>query len=113
MNASLLLDANVSWRSATVLKNHFGDCVHVDGTGLSCPAKDWEIWDYAKEQELVIVTNDEDFLHLSTLRGFPPKVLLLRTGNQSRKFIEHLLISLKHQIEMFLESSEYGVLEVI
>ena len=113
MKTSLLLDANVSWRSVAVLKSHFDDCVHVDDTGLQCPAKDLEIWDYAQEREMVIVTNDEDFLRLSTLRGFPPKVLLLRTGNQSRKFIEHLLISLKSQIEMFLESSEHGVLEVV
>ena len=113
MKASLLLDANVSWRSAAVLKDHFDDCVHVDGTGLPYPAKDLEIWGYAKEREMVIVTNDEDFLHLSTLKGFPPKVLLLRMGNQSRKFVEQTLINLKKQIEIFLESSEYGVLELI
>jgi predicted nuclease of predicted toxin-antitoxin system len=26
----LLLDANLSWRLISVLKEHFGECVHVD-----------------------------------------------------------------------------------
>jgi len=113
MQISLLLDANLSWRSVAVLKNYYDDCIHVDNSGLTYPAKDMEIWDYAQKRKLLIVTNDEDFLRLSAFKGFPPKVLLLRTGNQSRKFIEQILINLKKQIELFLESSEYGVLELI
>ena len=113
MQISLLLDANLSWRSVSVLKNHFDDCIHVDNTGLANPAKDIEIWNYAKKRELLIVTNDEDFLHLSTLKGFPPKILLLKMGNQHRKFTEKILINMKNQIEIFLESSECAVLEFI
>jgi len=113
MQALLLLDANLSWRSVAVLKNHYDDCLHVDNTGLLLPAKDTEIWDYAKKRGMLIVSNDEDFLHLSMLKGFPPKVLLLRTGNQSRKFIEQILIEAKEKIKAFVESSEYGVLELI
>jgi len=113
MPITLLLDANLSWRSLTVLKNHYADCYHVDDVGLSIPAKDTEIWDYAKKHSMLIVTNDEDFLHLSTFQGFPPKVLLLKMGNQSRKFIEQTLINMKNQVQIFVESSEYGVLELI
>ena len=113
MPITLLLDANLSWRSITILKNHYDDCYHVDDVGLPIPAKDTEIWDYAKKRSMLIVTNDEDFLHLSTFKGFPPKVLLLRTGNQSRNFIEQTLINLKNQIQIFVESSEYGILELI
>ena len=113
MPITLLLDANLSWRSLTVLKNHYADCYHVDDVGLSIPAKDTEIWDYAKKHRMLIVTNDEDFLHLSTLKGSPPKVLLLRMGNQSRSFIEQILINMKNQIQIFVESSEYGILELI
>jgi predicted nuclease of predicted toxin-antitoxin system len=109
----LLLDANLSWRSVEVLKKHFDDCFYVDGIGLPVPAKDLEIWKYAEKNELLIVTNDEDFLHLSAVKGFPPKVLLLRIGNQSRKSVEQLLINMKEQIATFIDSSEYGLLEII
>ncbi|HBG40539.1 MAG TPA: hypothetical protein DDZ96_02885 [Porphyromonadaceae bacterium] len=64
-------------------------------------------------QKMLIVTNDEDFLHLSSTKGFPPKVILLRTGNQNRKYIEQLIITNKSQIESFIYSTEYGVLEII
>ena len=113
MPITLLLDANLSWRSVTVLKNYYDDCYHVDDVGLPIPAKDKEIWDYATKHNMLIITNDEDFLYLSTLKGFPPKVLLLRMGNQSRRFIEQTLINMKIQIKIFVESSEYGILELI
>ena len=35
----LLLDANLSWRLTTVLKEHFGECIHVNKTELPKPAK--------------------------------------------------------------------------
>jgi len=113
MRISLLLDANLSWRSIVILKIHFDDCCHVDDIGLPMPAKDTEIWNYAQKREMLIVTNDEDFLQLSTIKGFPPKVLLLRMGNQSRKFTEQTLINMKDQIKAFVESYEHGILELI
>ena len=113
MPISLLLDANLSWRSENVLKNHYADCIHVDNIGLSHPAKDMEIWEYAKSRNMLIVTNDEDFLQLSTIKGFPPKVLLFRAGNQRRKFVEESLINLKKPIESFFVSTDQGVLELI
>lgn len=108
----LLLDANLSWRLTNSLKRHFSACEHVDKTGLRTPAKDTEIWNYALEKHFIIVTNDEDFLNLSMLKGFPPKVILLRTGNQSSNYIEALLIKQKDQIGSFAESEELGLLEI-
>ncbi len=73
---NLLLDANLSWRMVSTLKQHFTNCFHVDEIGLQLPAKDEEIWKYAKSNDLIIVTNDQDFLNLAALRGFPPKLIL-------------------------------------
>ncbi len=41
---------------------HFTDCFHVERTGLSVPAKDADIWNYALAHQLILVTNDDDFL---------------------------------------------------
>lgn len=109
----LLLDANLSWRLTATLKQHFTDCFHVDHIGLPVPATDQDIWNYARENEFIIVTNDEDFLDMVNLKGFPPKVLLLRTGNQSTLFIANLLILRKPNIKSLLESEEHGLLEII
>ncbi|MEP7252162.1 MAG: DUF5615 family PIN-like protein [Ginsengibacter sp.] len=109
----LLLDANLSWRMATVLKQYFKDCLHVDNIGLPIPAKDIEIWNYAMQNNLMIVTNDEDFVDFVHVKGFPPKVIVLRTGNRSRLFISNLLIQRKPDIEIFYVSDESGLLEII
>jgi predicted nuclease of predicted toxin-antitoxin system len=113
MQIRLLLDANLSWRLISAIEQHFEYCIHVDRTGLLIPAKDIEIWEYAKKNNLLIVTNDEDFFNMSSFKGFPPKIILLRIGNQSRRYIEQLLIGLKPQIEEFINSTEYGVLEIL
>ena len=89
----LLLDANISWRLTDKLKIHFDECKHVDQVGLSVPASDTEIWEYALENNMVIVTNDEDFLNFVNLKGFPPKVVLLKTGNQSNSYIEYFFLT--------------------
>ncbi len=108
----LLLDANVSWRLASRLQAHFEACFHVDFIDLTVPVKDIEIWNYALTNQLTIVTNDEDFLNLISTKGFPPKVVLLKTGNQSTNYIEALLINHKNDIEALYHSLEYGVLEL-
>lgn len=110
---TLLLDANLSWRSIAILNEYYDNCVHVDNIGLKVPAKDSEIWEYAKESQSVIVTNDEDFLNLQVLLGFPPKVVLFRTGNLKRKEIENILINAKPNILDLINSNEYGLLEII
>ncbi|HEY5391100.1 MAG TPA: DUF5615 family PIN-like protein [Hanamia sp.] len=108
----LLLDANISWRLSLKLKLHFGDCFHVDHIELKVPASDNEIWDYALTNQLIIVTNDEDFIDLLNLRGYPPKIILLKTGNQSNQYIEMLLIKHKENIRSFYNNNEIGLLEI-
>ena len=109
----LLLDANVSWRMIAILKQHFDDCFHVDSVGLTIPPKDSEIWEYARKNELIIVTNDEDFIDFVNVKGFPPKVILLKIGNQNKLFIANLLIHRKDDIQSFSSSPELGLLEIV
>ncbi len=108
----LLLDANISWRLVARLKNHFENCFHVDHIGLAVPAKDTEIWSYANENSCIIKSNDDDFLNFANINGFPPNVVLLRTGNQSNSYIEELLITHKKDIAELASSDDYGFLEV-
>lgn len=108
----LLLDANVSWRLSDKLKHYFKDCFHVDNIGLRMPASDNDIWKYAKANELIIVTNDDDFVNLLNFKGYPPKIVLLKTGNQSNQYIEKLLIKHKENIHSFYNNNEIGLLEI-
>jgi len=110
----LLLDANISWRSITPLKSIFEHIEHVDSISvLSHPAKDIEIWNYAKNENAIIITNDEDFYKLSVLKGFPPKIVIIRTGNQENSYLINLLIKHSDEIKKLSESTDYGILEIL
>jgi predicted nuclease of predicted toxin-antitoxin system len=108
----LLLDANISWRLIPALTEHFGECTHVNKTTLPYPASDIQIWDHAKKNGYIIVTQDSDFLHLLNAKGYPPKIVLLRTGNTSTKEAEEILLQSKQSITE-LEQKDLGLLEVL
>ena len=94
------------------LKEDIPDCFHVDRIGLQIPATDIQIWEYAQSNESIIVTNDADFINLLNLKGFPPKIVLLKTGNQSNAYLGSLLIKHKAEIESFDLDVETGLLEI-
>jgi predicted nuclease of predicted toxin-antitoxin system len=108
----LLLDANLSWRIIARIADSFPQCEHVFKTDLPQAASDLSIWDYALKHNYCIVTNDEDFYLLSMQKGFPPKIILLRTGNQSTSFLAEILIKHTEEIQQFLNHEEYGILEL-
>lgn len=108
----LLLDANISWRLVKLLQQSEVDCLHVEQTNLPVPASDSSIWTFAKEQQYIIVTNDEDFVNLSNLYGFPPKVVLLKTGNQRTDFLKELLLKHLTAINELDSSEETALIEI-
>jgi predicted nuclease of predicted toxin-antitoxin system len=108
----LLLDANISWKLVNPLKSIFDDCAHVDYIGLNVPAEDTDIWSYAHDNGYIIITKDNDFADLLELKGYPPKVVLLKTGNNSTNALKELLKNVKPMIED-LEINNYGLLEIV
>ncbi|MEM8893485.1 MAG: DUF5615 family PIN-like protein [Bacteroidota bacterium] len=108
----ILLDANLSWRLIKHLEGYYEQVIHVDNLPLEQPAKDIEIWNFAKNNDFIIITNDEDFLDLSLTKGHPPRVVLLRLGNQSTAHISRLLIEKKKNLEELKGNGNMSVLEI-
>ena len=108
----ILFDANISWKLVNKLNPIFGECAHVDYIGLDVPAEDIDIWNYAMDNGYIIVTKDNDFVDLLEINGFPPKVALLKTGNNSSTALAELLINAKQMIED-LENNNFGLLEIV
>lgn len=48
-------------------------------------------------------------LNLATLKGHPPKIILLKTGNRTTIEIASLLIKNKDLIDSFLEDKNYSM----
>lgn len=110
----LLLDANLSYRLVKKLQGTFSACLHVTQTGLPIPAQDIDIWMWAKRNGYtLVVSNDEDFLHLLERLGPPPKLVLLRTGNQSTQVTADTLLNAVKDLENLVQSDDTDVLEII
>ncbi|MGH8607767.1 MAG: DUF5615 family PIN-like protein [Gammaproteobacteria bacterium] len=74
--ARFLIDANLPYRFSVWQGQ---DYLHVFDLSDTWP--DSEIWRYAREQELTIVTKDADFSSLAILNEPPPWVIHFRIGN--------------------------------
>jgi len=109
----LLLDANLSWRLIKKLEPVFDEVFHAEQVGLPDPAPDIEIWNWALENNAIIVTNDIDFYYLMLQKDFPPKVILLRTGNLSTGKIAHILTDNYEAIKAWDEENKYGILQIV
>ncbi|WP_080058152.1 DUF5615 family PIN-like protein [Spirosoma aerolatum] len=108
----LLFDENISYRIVRKLAHLYLGSEQVKRLGL-LSRKDGLIWDYAKRNNFVIVTHDEDYDELSALRGTPPKVIWLRTGNIITDELANLLITHFDKIKDFIQSKEeQGCLEL-
>jgi predicted nuclease of predicted toxin-antitoxin system len=89
----------------------FPDSLHVRLLGKG-GAADPIIWQLAREHGSVLVTKDEDFHRLSVLRGAPPKVVWLRTGNCATADIVRLLRGRADELRKFERQAEVTFLEL-
>jgi predicted nuclease of predicted toxin-antitoxin system len=102
----LLFDQNISFRITKKLKSYFSDCKHVSDCGLS-DCDDPEIWEYAQENDYAIVTFNSDFYEISLIKGYPPKIIWIRSGNLTTTQIAGLLIKNKESIIEFISKEEF------
>ena len=108
----LLLDENISWRLVSKLKQYFDELQHISFIAINHPATDRQIWNFALENNFIIATNDADFIDLMNLYNFPPKVVLLKTNNQSTNYIFNLIVAEIEEIKRLEQTTEYGLLEL-
>ena len=107
----LLLDENLSRRLVPMLQNAYPNSSQVALLHLAS-ATDREIWDYAKKNDFIIVTRDSDFHELSTLYGVPPRIIWIKTGNQSRVSTLHSLLEHQVQVDIALFQENKSCIEI-
>lgn len=105
----LLFDENLSPRLPNRLSDLFPNSLHVRDVGMKS-AIDPIIWDYAKDNNLMIVSKDADMHDLSLVLGNPPKVIWLRLGNCSTAQVESSLRQNFDAIKMFYEDEDLSLL---
>ena len=86
----LLFDENLSPALPRRIADLFPNSVHGRDVGMKA-TDDPIVWDYAKDNDFMIVSKDADMHDLSLVFGNPPKVVWLRLGNCSTRQVEELL----------------------
>lgn len=92
-----------------MLADVYPGSIHVCDVGL-LGASDLVLWQHARENDLVLVSKDEDFHRFSVLFGPPPKVIWVRLRNCATEDIIRLLRVRRGEIETFLRDREAGFL---
>jgi predicted nuclease of predicted toxin-antitoxin system len=105
----LLFDENLSPKLPNRLSDLFPNSIHVRDVGMKATT-DPVVWDYAKDNDLMIVSKDADMHDLSLLLGNPPKVIWLRLGNCSTLQVEKLLRQEFSTIRLFYEDENLSLL---
>ncbi len=105
----LLFDENLSPKLPNRLSNLFPNSLHVRDVGMKATI-DPTVWDYAKNNDLMIVSKDADMHDLSIIFGNPPKVIWLRLGNCSTLQVENLLRREFCSIELFYKDENLSLL---
>ena len=105
----LLLDQNLSRHLLGHLRDAFPESLHVADVDLDA-ASDRELWEYAKDRDLILVSKDSDFRQLAFLHGPPPKVVWLRVGNASTSDIATVILNHVEAIEAFVTHEDEALL---
>jgi predicted nuclease of predicted toxin-antitoxin system len=107
----LLFDQNISFRILQQLPEYFAESRQVRHVGL-LDKPDIDIWEYARCHDFTIVTFDSDFYDICIIKGIPPKIIWLRTGNLTTKETAEVLISRTTEISLFILNDEQYCMEI-
>jgi len=106
-----LFDQNISHRLLKLIPKEYSESTTIKNEGL-INASDKEIWEFARSNEYIIVTQDSDFKDLNSLYGFPPKIIWIRTGNTKTQSIVNILVDYSDEIRTFINDNQYGCFEI-
>jgi len=107
----LLFDQNLSYHLVAALAEMYPGSAHVRLLGME-QADDRAIWEYAKGNSFVIVTQDSDFNERSLLFGYPPKIVWLKCGNTSTHHVLEILKQRRDDLLAFESDPQSGCLEL-
>ncbi len=78
--------------------------IHVNSVKTSMT--DSEIWNYAKENDLVIVTKDADFSDRILVTKPPPRIIHIKYGNMRKTELNQLLIKIWEELEALIKNNK-------
>lgn len=105
----LLFDQNLLPKLTNLLKDLYPDSQHVYTIGLA-EVDDRVVWEYARDNDFIIVSKDADYSDLSMLLGSPPKAIWIRRGNCKTTDIAEILRLHRNDIQTLADDEESGIM---
>ncbi len=91
--AKYLIDANLPYYFSLWSSQDYQHVVSINDEW-----EDSEIWHYAKENNLTIITKDADFSDLALLHEPPPRVIHIKIGNMKMKQFHQYLSNIWKEV---------------
>jgi predicted nuclease of predicted toxin-antitoxin system len=107
-----IVDAQLPRRLARELTASGHDAVHTLDFPAGNRTQDKDIVALAVREDRVVLTKDNDFVASFLLRGAPPKLLLISTGNISNNALSRLLAANLTALETALAKHDFVELGV-
>ncbi len=105
-----VIDAQLPYALSMHLKQKGFDVIHTDDLPNKELTTDNEIREISVKEDRIVVTKDSDFLDSYYIKGIPPKLLLVSTGNIKNKVLFNLFESnIEKIIELF---GQYSFIEL-
>jgi predicted nuclease of predicted toxin-antitoxin system len=102
MSPDYLIDVNLPYYFSLWNTPHY-----IHQQDLERTAPDSDIWSFAKDASMTIITKDADFSNRILVSSPPPRVIHFRTGNMSMKSFHRLVsgiwdevLSLSHEYKL-------------
>ena len=86
-----LIDANLPYKLAILLRNRGIDVIHTDHLPNKERTSDYEIRTISVEQNRIVITKDSDFLDSHLISELPAQLLYIATGNITNKILLQLI----------------------
>lgn len=96
-----LIDENLPYQLGQILRIN-----SLHATRVSDQPTDTELWNYAKDNDLIIFTKDTDFFDRLLLNGPPPKVIWVRLGNIRKQDLIETLVRRWHDITRLIANHD-------
>jgi len=99
-----IIDAQLPFALSKYLEKKGFDVIHTDDLPNKEFTTDDEIREISVKEDRIVITKDSDFLDSYYVKGIPPKLLLITTGNIKNKLLLTIFDLNMNQIcELFLE----------
>lgn len=105
-----LVDANLPFKLALILRNKELDVIHTDNLPNKEQTTDREIREHSIKEDRIVISKDADFLDSHLIIGIPKKFLYISTGNMINRELFALVENNIDQIKELFKT--YNLIEL-